>query len=74
VKTNLFFAKNIFTIVGKGTTAAAIDFDDPGQNECNATKPCPANEQCERVSINAQLKRNVCLCDRENGYRRINGK
>lgn len=63
---NLFFDKE--------STAAALDFDDSGRDECNETKSCGPNERCERVSINAQLKRNVCLCDRDNGYRRINGK
>ncbi|CAF3864394.1 unnamed protein product, partial [Rotaria sp. Silwood2] len=55
------------------STAAAIDYDDPGFDECNETKLCPTNEQCEQVSINAQLKRNICLCDGNNDYRRIKG-
>ncbi|CAF0871946.1 unnamed protein product [Adineta steineri] len=55
------------------STAAAIDYEDPGRDECNETKLCAINEQCEQIAINAQLKRNVCLCDRKNGYRRING-
>ncbi|UJR37839.1 hypothetical protein I4U23_030529 [Adineta vaga] len=55
------------------STAAALDYDDPGHDECNETKLCGANEQCEQVSINAQIKRNICSCDRKNGFRRING-
>lgn len=65
------FVEKIFFLE---STAAAIDVDDPGSDECSATKSCSINEQCEQVSINAQLKRNVCVCNRENGYRRINGK
>lgn len=54
-------------------TAASTDYDDPGYDECNETKSCAINERCERVSINAQLQRHVCLCDRNSGFRRING-
>lgn len=64
--------KNLF--FDQESTAAALDFDDPGHDECNETKSCGLNEHCERISVNAQLKRNVCLCDRDSGYRRINGK
>ena len=66
IREKLFFDKE--------STAAALDFDDPGRDECNETKSCGPNEHCERVSVNAQIKRNVCGCDRDNGYRRINGK
>ena len=55
-------------------TAAALDYEDPGHDECNEVKPCSLNEKCEQVSINAQLKRFVCSCDSENNFRRINGK
>jgi len=65
--------KRIYFLI-KESTAAAIDYDDPGHDECNETKLCSTNERCEQVSINAQLKRNVCLCDRDNSFRRINGK
>lgn len=54
-------------------TAADGGYDDPGHDECNQTKPCAINERCEQVSINAELQRNICLCDRNNGFRRING-
>jgi hypothetical protein len=56
------------------STAAAIDYEDPGYDQCNQTKPCSVNEKCEQVSINVQLKRYMCLCDRDNGFRRINGE
>ncbi|CAF0992232.1 unnamed protein product [Rotaria sp. Silwood1] len=55
------------------STAAALDYDDPGADECNETKLCPINEQCEQVSINAQIKRKICLCDHNNDFRRIKG-
>jgi len=64
----------LFYYKKKESTAASIDFDDPGYDECNETTPCPANEKCEQVSINAQLKRNICFCNTDNGYRRLNGK
>ncbi|CAF5179850.1 unnamed protein product, partial [Rotaria magnacalcarata] len=54
-------------------TAAAADYDDTGFDECNETKLCPMNEKCEQVSINAELKRNVCLCDGDGEFRRIKG-
>ncbi|CAF0943448.1 unnamed protein product [Rotaria sordida] len=54
------------------STAAAIDYE-PGTDECNGTKSCPTNEKCEQVSVNAQLTRNICSCDRNNYFRRING-
>ncbi|CAF4358617.1 unnamed protein product [Rotaria socialis] len=54
-------------------TAAAADYDDTGFDECNETKLCPINEKCEQVSINAELQRNVCLCDGDSELRRIKG-
>lgn len=64
----------VFFLTMKETTAAAMDFDDPGTDQCNQTNPCSLNEQCQQVEINAQLKRRMCLCDLEKNYRRINGK
>ncbi|CAF1062140.1 unnamed protein product [Adineta ricciae] len=55
------------------STAAALDYEDPGRDECNDTKLCKINEQCEQISVSAQIQRNICSCDHKSGYRRING-